>query len=136
MNFNHPLSAFESQIAGVRKLVNVIASVDRPVRLLFTSSVGIAGGWDPSRGPVPEKPLDDPSVGASTGYAASKYVVEQVRVDRSQACIVLIHSMRIDFSKSSRWWIFPYVAQNGAGMRSKVNWGVGHNGMGATHGEV
>ena len=79
VNFNHSLSTFEPQIAAVRKVIDTLASLDRPVHLLFTSSVGTASGWDPSRGPVPERPLDDPEYGAHTGYAASKYVVEQVR---------------------------------------------------------
>ena len=70
---------FEPQIAAVRKVIDLLATLNRPVRFLFTSSVGTASGWDPSRGPVPERPLDDPDCGTHTGYAASKYVVEQVR---------------------------------------------------------
>ncbi|THG99107.1 hypothetical protein EW026_g3199 [Hermanssonia centrifuga] len=78
VNFNHPLSAFEKQIAGVRRVVDICASSPRPVRLLFTSSVGAAGGWRADDGLVPEKPLPNPEIAALNGYAASKYVVEQI----------------------------------------------------------
>ena len=94
MNFNHPLSAFESQISGVRKLVDILASLTRPVQLLFTSSVGAASGWDPLNGPVPERPLDNPRVAAGTGYAASKYVVEQVRFSAISLAAMLISHCR------------------------------------------
>lgn len=79
MNFNQPLQAFEPQIRGVENLVSVCATADRPVKLLFTSSIGLANGWDLRKGPVPERALPDPAIATSTGYTASKYVVEQVR---------------------------------------------------------
>ncbi|KIP12212.1 hypothetical protein PHLGIDRAFT_508051 [Phlebiopsis gigantea 11061_1 CR5-6] len=78
VNFNLPLSAFEDQIAGVRKLVDISASSSHRMQLLITSSVGIANSWDPAQGPVPERPLPDPAVAADIGYSASKYVVEQL----------------------------------------------------------
>lgn len=78
VNFNLALQSFEDQVAGVRKLVDISATADHPIKLLVTSSVGIAGGWDPAKGPVPERLLPDPEVAASIGYTASKYVVESV----------------------------------------------------------
>lgn len=68
-------------MAGARKLVDICASADQPMRLLITSSIGIANDWNPSNGPVPEHPLPDAAIAAGLGYVASKYVVEQVRSD-------------------------------------------------------
>ena len=78
VNFNLALQSFEDQIAGVRKLVDISASADHPMRLLVTSSIGVVDGWNPADGPVPEHALPDPAVAASAGYGSSKYVVEQV----------------------------------------------------------
>ena len=78
VNFNLALSAFEDQIAGVRKLVDISASSPHRMQLLITSSIGIANNWDVAQGPVPERPLPDPAIAADIGYTASKYVVEQV----------------------------------------------------------
>ena len=80
MNFNLPLRLFEDQIAGVRKLVDICALADHTVKLFVTSSIGVANGWDPVNGPVPEQPLPDPTSANSTGYTSSKYVTEQVRL--------------------------------------------------------
>lgn len=55
------------------------AEATHEVRLLFTSSIAAAQGWELSRGAVPESVLPDPQVAAASGYGASKYVVEQVR---------------------------------------------------------
>lgn len=78
VHFKHPLSSFEGQIAGTRKLIDFCMTLGRPVRLIFTSSIAVAQGWDGSQGTVPEEPLPDPGAAAASGYAASKYVVEQV----------------------------------------------------------
>ncbi len=78
VDFNHGLSSFESQITGTRKLVDFCFNLDRPVRLLFMSSIGVAQGWDNQSGPIPETPLSDPGLATDSGYSASKYVVEQV----------------------------------------------------------
>ena len=78
MNFNLALQSFEDQIAGVRRLVDVAATAPRPVRLLVTSSIGIASAWPAGKGPVPEQILPDPEVAAGQGYGSSKYVVEHV----------------------------------------------------------
>lgn len=78
VDFNHSLSSFESQIAGTRKLIDFCASTSRSASLLFTSSISVAGKWDPSQGLVPETVLDNAEVATVSGYAASKYVAEQV----------------------------------------------------------
>ena len=125
VNFNHPLGTFESQIAGVRHVADLLASMTRPVRLLFTSSVGAASGWDTQRGPVPEVPLDDPEAAAGTGYAASKYVVEQV-------CTCLYSDERCtynndtDFGERCRSRFGPDVSPYGTGLWPKVYRRVGN----------
>ena len=78
VDFNLSLSSFESQIAGTRKLADFCASTGRPVRMLFTSSISVAYGWPSVDGPIPESPLDDPRYAMRSGYAESKFVVEQV----------------------------------------------------------
>lgn len=78
INFNLPLSSYEAQISGVRSLVNVCANAPQSIQIIFTSSIGVATGWDVSKGPVPERILDDPEVAVASGYTASKYVSEQV----------------------------------------------------------
>ena len=57
--------------------MELCATADHYIKLLVTSSIGVANLWDPAYGAVPEKPFDDPSVAATSGYAASKYVIEK-----------------------------------------------------------
>lgn len=78
VNFNLPLQAFEDQLVGVRKLIDVRASAEHPIKLLVTSSIGITNGWPASNGPIPERPLPEQDDKVTTGYAASKSVIEQV----------------------------------------------------------
>ena len=78
MHFSHPLPFFEHLISGTRKLVDFCFALDRPIRLLFTSSVATAQSWDPAKGYAPEEVVQDNDVLPANGYAASKYVVEQV----------------------------------------------------------
>ncbi|KAI0085165.1 hypothetical protein BDY19DRAFT_909277 [Irpex rosettiformis] len=84
VDFNHGLGSFETQIAGTRRLVDFAASLPQSVSLLFTSSISVAGKWNVSSGPVPEAVLDDPEVATTSGYAASKYVVEQILARAAQ----------------------------------------------------
>lgn len=78
VNFNHLLPAFESLIAGLRKLIDFCYTVPHAVKLLFTSSISGTLSWDVSLGPVPEDVVLDPMVTGRNGYGASKLVAEQV----------------------------------------------------------
>lgn len=80
MNFNLPLSSYQKDIAAVRSLVDVCASPTRNVKLVFTSSIAVAGRWDPREGPVPERVLSRAELASTTGYAASKYAAEKVGI--------------------------------------------------------
>ncbi|KAI0698168.1 hypothetical protein BC835DRAFT_1413297 [Cytidiella melzeri] len=78
IHFSHGLSFFEGLISGTRKLIDLALSLDRSVRVIFTSSIATAQSWNPTDGPVPEDFLPDNGINPDTGYAASKYVVEHI----------------------------------------------------------
>ena len=78
VNFNLPLQAFEGLISGVRCLIEASVSATHPVKLLVTSSIGVASRWNPTHGLVPERTLDNPDIASANGYTASKYVTEAV----------------------------------------------------------
>ena len=128
MNFNLALQSFEDQIAGVRKLVDISAAADRPIKLLATSSIGIANGWNPANGPVPERLLPDPEIAASTGYTASKYVVEYVSRPMIATYVVymLIYST-IGLECCTGQWRPRHRRPHGPGLWSEGDWGVGHD---------
>lgn len=81
VNFNHKLASFESQIAGVRDLVDLsLASTKRP-HIFFVSSLSSVGNWPQVRGidqPVPEDALDDFNLALPMGYGESKQVSERI----------------------------------------------------------
>ena len=79
VHFSHGLSFFEDLISGTRKLVDLALSLDRSVRIIFTSSIATSRSWNPANGPVPEEFLPDNGIIPDFGYSASKYVVEHVR---------------------------------------------------------
>ncbi|KIP06795.1 hypothetical protein PHLGIDRAFT_118644 [Phlebiopsis gigantea 11061_1 CR5-6] len=68
---------------------------------MITSSIGVANGWLLSNGPVPEMPLSDPVVAASTGYTASKYIVEQI-VDAAAKQGLSVTAIRVGQACGSR----------------------------------
>ncbi|CAK5283812.1 unnamed protein product [Mycena citricolor] len=78
LDFNKSLASFEPHIKGTRNLIDLALASDAGVRLLFTSSVGTAVGWDPKRGPFPEELQLDPSAALGLGYGESKYVAERI----------------------------------------------------------
>ncbi|KAJ3525806.1 hypothetical protein NM688_g8348 [Phlebia brevispora] len=83
VDFNHTLPSFESHIANTRKLLDECFTFARRPRVLFTSSIAAVQGWDVSRGLIPEEPLSDPALAIANGYGSSKYVAEQVCLDRN-----------------------------------------------------
>lgn len=127
MNFNLPLHLFEDQIVGVRKLVDVCASADHNIRLMITSSIGVANGWLLSNGPVPEVPLSDPVVAASTGYTASKYIVEQVRQLVLRAPGYSADAMGTDCRCSREAGLVRNSSSNGTSVRIAGKWRLGHD---------
>ena len=83
VDFDTPLSSFEDEVAGVRKLIDISACADHRIRLLVTSSISVASEWDPMTGPVPERPLPELAVAVNNGHSAFGYVVEQVKTNFS-----------------------------------------------------
>ncbi|KAI0502776.1 hypothetical protein F5B22DRAFT_652741 [Xylaria bambusicola] len=59
VNFNFSIETFEPHIRGVRNIADFAAQADRRVAVVFISSVASVSRWPMSRGPVPEKRLED-----------------------------------------------------------------------------
>jgi thioester reductase-like protein len=80
VNFNKPLLTFESNIKGVRNLIDFCGTGDCSPRFTFVSSIGTVMNWGISgyEGPVPEELLNDLSIVPDQGYAESKHVAERI----------------------------------------------------------
>lgn len=81
VNFNHKLSSFESQIAGVRDLIDLSLESSRRPHIFFVSSLSSVGNWPQVRGfeePVPEDALDNFNLALPMGYGESKHVSERI----------------------------------------------------------
>jgi nucleoside-diphosphate-sugar epimerase len=80
------MASFESNIRGSHNLIKLARSGGhaQDFKFIFTSSVGVAGGWDQSAaGPYPEEILSDAKYAVGSGYGESKYIVERVSFSRS-----------------------------------------------------
>ena len=96
LNFNWQLNTFESvHIVGLRNIIDFALTSPRPAppRVTFTSSIASAGAY--TAGPVPEKPIDDPSVCLTQGYARSKFVGERILAIAAEKTGLQISSFRI-----------------------------------------
>ncbi|KAJ7625844.1 acetyl-CoA synthetase-like protein, partial [Roridomyces roridus] len=78
LDFNKPLSSFESHVKGTRNLIDLARSSAASVRFLFTSSIASAQGWAPARGLFPEELQLDAGVAVGDGYGESKYIAERI----------------------------------------------------------
>ncbi|KAF9044190.1 hypothetical protein BJ165DRAFT_1479638 [Panaeolus papilionaceus] len=80
VNFNLPLSSFDSNIAGTRKLLDLARACRHgsSTRFIFTSSISSAASWDQNRGPYPEEVILDAKYSVGTGYGESKYISERM----------------------------------------------------------
>ncbi|EPQ51233.1 acetyl-CoA synthetase-like protein [Gloeophyllum trabeum ATCC 11539] len=79
VDFNLSLASFESNIRGLRNLIDLALSSSgcSPSRLIFVSSIGLFANIDP-HGPIPEGPAEDCRVALGTGYSESKWVAERL----------------------------------------------------------
>ncbi|KZT21262.1 acetyl-CoA synthetase-like protein [Neolentinus lepideus HHB14362 ss-1] len=96
LDFNLAVSSFESNIEGVRNLINLgLASpYASNFRFVFTSSISVSQGCDRERGLFPEEsdlPMD---VAVGAGYGESKFVSEQLLLKAAERGIQTI-SLRI-----------------------------------------
>ncbi|KAJ7604455.1 hypothetical protein FB45DRAFT_850695 [Roridomyces roridus] len=78
LDFNKSLSSFEGHVKGTRHVIDLARDSNYAVRVLFTSSVASATGWDQSKGAFPEEVQLDASVAVGSGYGESKYVAERI----------------------------------------------------------
>ncbi|THH19547.1 hypothetical protein EW146_g1644 [Bondarzewia mesenterica] len=79
INLNLSLLSFESNIVGVRKLVDLALSSPsaEPPRVIFVSSISVFINFD-NKGYVKEEVLDDSKIAVGTGYSESKWVAERI----------------------------------------------------------
>ncbi|KAF4617234.1 hypothetical protein D9613_005789 [Agrocybe pediades] len=85
LDFNLSLSSFESNIAGMRNLIEFARSSARgpaAIRFVFTSSVASTASWntggDNQHKEVPEDVISDAKYAVGSGYGESKYVVDRI----------------------------------------------------------
>ncbi|TFK48709.1 putative aminoadipate reductase [Heliocybe sulcata] len=86
LDFNLSVSSFESNIKGVRNLIDLgLASpYGSNFRIVFTSSVGVSQGWNLEKGEFPEESDLPVDVAVGAGYGESKFVSEQLLVKAAQ----------------------------------------------------
>lgn len=98
IDFNQPLSSFESQIQGVRNLIDLSIRSRRKPRIMFVSSVASIMKWAMTvgKGFAPETvPSDACSTALETGYAESKYIAERVLYEANQRSGVPVSILRV-----------------------------------------
>ncbi|KDQ15200.1 hypothetical protein BOTBODRAFT_145241 [Botryobasidium botryosum FD-172 SS1] len=96
MNFMQDVYAFESLISSVRILADFALASPHPCppRFIFTSTAAAFWNW-PLLTPVPEEPIEDPSVAVHTGYGSSKWISERILQIASQKTPLRTLSVRI-----------------------------------------
>ena len=81
VNFNHPLTAFESSLDGTLHTMELCSQGSRRPHFFFVSSIASAG---PQISPssklreISEDLIDDPTAPLAFGYGQSKYVAEHI----------------------------------------------------------
>ncbi|KAJ3887895.1 male sterility protein-domain-containing protein, partial [Lentinula edodes] len=81
LDFNLSLSSFETNIHGMRNLIDLARSSRHAasLRFLFTSTIATAQSWDAvEKGPYPEEVVTDTKYAVGMGYGEAKYVSERI----------------------------------------------------------
>ena len=81
VDFNHSLSTFTPQIAGVRNFASFCIRSPLSPKLFFISSISALGNWStlhPLSQSVPETVPDDFNLAAQMGYGESKHLSERI----------------------------------------------------------
>jgi nucleoside-diphosphate-sugar epimerase len=80
MNLNASLDAFEPNVRGTRRLVDLASTSFNlnHIRFLFVSSSSVGQAWPRTAGPFPEE-VSDLQWSVGLGYGESKCVAEHVR---------------------------------------------------------
>ncbi|MCJ1383931.1 hypothetical protein MMC17_007045 [Xylographa soralifera] len=76
VDFNLPLSPYDSHIAGVRNLIKFSLASSRLAKLLFISSVSSVSNYPDSL--VPEQIIISPTAPSPMGYGMSKHIAERL----------------------------------------------------------
>jgi nucleoside-diphosphate-sugar epimerase len=77
VNYLLTTASFEVHLGGARSLADFAASAERRAGLVFISSVATCARWDPGRGSVPERRLEDFTL-PSNGYGRSKFLASLI----------------------------------------------------------
>ncbi|KAA1475309.1 acetyl-CoA synthetase-like protein [Dentipellis sp. KUC8613] len=79
VNLNLGLTSFESNVVGVRNLIDFALTSPHadPPRLLFVSSIAVFINFD-NQGYVKEEVLDNPEIAVGPGYSESKWISERI----------------------------------------------------------
>ncbi|KAM0454500.1 hypothetical protein ACHAPV_008371 [Trichoderma viride] len=95
VNFNLPLSSFETQLVGLQSLVRICAETQNKIRFFFVSSISGAMNW-PSHllGPIPENKLTNLDASIN-GYGASKLVAEHLLSKAAQSGVLRLSVLRV-----------------------------------------
>ncbi|KAM0482540.1 hypothetical protein ACHAPX_003059 [Trichoderma viride] len=95
VNFNLPLSSFETQLIGLQSLVRICAETQNKIRFFFVSSISGAMNW-PSHllGPIPEAKLTNLDASIN-GYGASKLVAEHLLGKAAQSGVLRLSVLRV-----------------------------------------
>ncbi|KAF4339189.1 Linear gramicidin synthase subunit D [Fusarium beomiforme] len=95
VNFNIPLSSFESQFIGIKNLVNICRESRHKIRFFFMSSISAAMNWPSDLlGPVPEAsiPRFDAPI---NGYGSSKLVAEHLLSKAARSGVLSLSVLRV-----------------------------------------
>ncbi|KAI1349456.1 hypothetical protein F5Y01DRAFT_289187 [Xylaria sp. FL0043] len=84
VNFNIPVQSFEPHIRSVRNISDFASQASKRVAVVFISSIGTGDRWDASKGPLPERRLEDLTL-PSGGYGRSKLVGSLILEDVARA---------------------------------------------------
>ena len=98
VDFIQPLSSFESQVQGVRNLVDLSLKSSFKPRIMFISSVAsvMNRAMTVGNGFASETvPIDDCTAALGYGYAESKYVAERVLHEANQRAGVPVSILRV-----------------------------------------
>lgn len=106
VNFNLPLTAFQSSLDGVLGLIGFMASANHPISLQLISSISSVSSYPKLE--VPEEIIDDSSASSRMGYGQSKYLAERILDFASQKMHLQTSAIRVGqvagSSKTARGW--------------------------------
>lgn len=86
VNFNLPLSAFETHLSGVQQLIEFSLGSENRAHIFFISTLGTVSNYGVSdqQTLVPESPIEQWSSAQEAGYPQSKLVAERLLVTASR----------------------------------------------------